>query len=169
MPNTILTANAVGIRQPEPPEGRKLLNLNPPIVFTTGAEVYQFNSLALGNSPFSGILSAWVDASNFADTLFLIFTINNGAQVIKVQGGTQGYVIITAQMPMTITITISAAPAAATALQVILYNYNALFTGSVATAPAIASGSGGGISSGGSGGSGGGSGGLSPSGGRHVL
>jgi hypothetical protein len=145
-PPVTLQAGVIGIRQPEPPEGRKAFPLSP-LVFVTGAEQFQINTLALGNAKPSGIQSAWVDAQNLPTTDFLFININNGAQIFKIQGGTQGYIVITAQMPMTLVFSVSGGAATIT---VIIYNYNALFTGGTTQAP-IASGSGGGSGGTGSG------------------
>jgi hypothetical protein len=165
-PPQVLTAAQVGIRQPEPPEGRKMYPLNPPLDFVTGNETFQWKTLSLGNQPCSGIMSAWVDASALPTTNNLIISVNNGTQKFFVQGGTQGYIVITAQMPVTFDISVDGGTGLC---QFIPYNYNALFTGGTTQAqPApVASGSGGGA---GSGASGGGAGGVhSGPGSRPVL
>lgn len=161
---TLISAaqNGIAIRQPEPKEGRKAFPIsgsggyvgtNPGqlIAFLTGGESFQWNTQALGQGAPSGIMSLWVDASNVASGKFLYLNINNGLQWIAVAGGTQGYFVITAQMPFNMVVTTN--NGAAVQVGIIAYNYNVLFTGSVATAPI--SGSGGGSGSGGASGGGG--------------
>jgi hypothetical protein len=165
-PPKIVTAGNIGLRQPEPPEGRKGFQIEP-MVFASAADQFQFSTLSLGNIPCSGIQSAWIDAQNLPTTNFLFVNINNGAQIFKIQGGTQGYIVITGQMPMSLLFTVDGGAATIT---VIIYNYNALFTGGTTQAPPVASGSGGGSGGvGSSGGGGGGAGGVRTGGGRPVL
>ncbi len=163
----VLTAAQVGIRQPEPPEGRKMYPLNPPLDFVTGNETFVWKTLSLGNAPCSGIMSAWVDASALPTTNNLIISVNNGTQKFFVQGGTQGYIVITAQMPVQFDISVDGGTGLCT---LIPYNYNALFTGGTTQQAPVASSSGGGASSGGGGAAGGGgAGGIRSGGGRPVL
>jgi hypothetical protein len=134
-----------GIRQPEPKEGRKAFPFNTPIDFATGNEVFEWKSNALGNAEPSAIMGAWVDATALTSSQTLTIKINNGLQTFQVQGGTQGYIIITAPNPFSVEISSGGATGLVT---IVFYNYNPLFTGSVATSggnsPAQASGSGGG-------------------------
>jgi hypothetical protein len=85
--------------------------------------------------------SAWVDAQNLPSTNFLFVNVNNGQQIFKVQGGTQGYLVIVGQWPITLLFTIDGGNPVT--ITITLYNYNALFTGGTTQAP-VASGSGGG-------------------------
>jgi uncharacterized membrane protein YgcG len=133
-----------GIRQPEPPEGRKAIPFNTPIDFSTGNEVFEWKSNALGGAKPSAIMGAWVDATAFTSSQTLTIKVNNGLQTFQIQGGTQGYIIITAPEPFQAEISSGGATGLVT---VVFYNYNPLFTGSVATSsssPSQASGSGGG-------------------------
>jgi uncharacterized membrane protein YgcG len=152
----VLTAGVVAIRQGEPPEGRKAFPISG-INFFTGNEVFTWSSRSLGAGEPSHIISAFVDASALTAGKTLTININNGQQILVIAGPTaaglpsQGYVIITAQMPFSMSITTN--NGAAAAIIMTLYNYNALFTGaSQQTAPVGAAGG-----SGGTGGSGGGS------------
>jgi hypothetical protein len=152
-PPNILRAQAVAVRQPEPPEGRKSFQF-PPLVFNTNADQFQFNAQSLGNIPCSGMQSAWIDAQNLPTTNFLFIDVNNGQQIFKVQGGTQGYLVIVGQWPLNILFSIDGgSPVTITA---ILYNYNALFTGGTTQTAPVASGSGGGSGGTGAASSGGG-------------
>lgn len=147
-----LFANAIKLRQPEPPEGRTMYPLGQAsgggdgLTFATGAEVFQFNSEQVqGPQRPSAIMGMWVDAT--ALTAGKNLTIKTGSQVFVFAGGNQGYIPITAQKgPIVITVSTNAGMGT---VFVILYNYNPLFTG----APGIAVPAGG--SSGGSGGTGG--------------
>lgn len=167
MANQILGAGVVGIRQPEPPEGRKAFPLQPNLNFAADTDTFSWSSQSLGNAQPTGIQSIWVDATELVPTTGNLIINVNGTQKIVVQAGTQGYVIITSQMPLTLNFSVSTGVTGN--VQIILYNYNALFTGgttqsgSSGGAP-VASGSGGGT-----GGVSGGSGGSSPSSGGRPF
>lgn len=161
---TNLFASFFALRQPEPPEGRAAFVLGQSsgggdgLNFAVGTEVFQFstNQIRSPQRP-SGILGMWVDATNLTTGKNLIIQV--GAQTFIFAGGggttpSQGYVPITTAMPATFKITSGGGTGQIT---LILYNYNPLFTGSVATASQSSVGGGGGAS--GSGGGGGVSGG----------
>ncbi|HXT74617.1 MAG TPA: hypothetical protein VN785_12260 [Candidatus Angelobacter sp.] len=166
---TNLFASFLKLRQPEPPEGRAMFPLGSGngggdgMNFAVGTEVFQFNTNQVpgGQRP-SAILGMWVDARNLTAGKNLIIT--TPTQTFVFAGGNQGYVPITAPMPLNITITTNGGTGT---VFMILYNYNPLFTGSVATAPpqGTVSSGGGGISGTGGGGGGGGAG-FSEPGGR---
>jgi hypothetical protein len=152
---TNLFATLVGLRQPEPPEGRKMLVLGTGpgggdgLNFAVGTEVFQFNSnQSPGAQKLSGILGAWVDASNLTAGKNLV--LQTATQKFVIAGGSQAYVVFTSTMPFSLSISSGGGTGTVT---VILYNYNPLFTGTVAGAPVGASGTGG-SSGGGSGGTG---------------
>ncbi len=152
----ILTSAAIAIPHKEPPEGRKAFPLQG-LVFVSGAEVFTWSSSSLGAGAPSHIVSMWVDTTGLAAGKTLTLNINNGQQIVVVQTGQQGYVVVTVQMPFSVLI--STNNGAAVTPIVILYNYNALYTGM--------SGAGGGAGSTGSGGAGGGGGGTG--GGGNVF
>lgn len=58
-----VTASLIGLNQPEPPEGRKMIQFSP-FYFTTGGEVYYWDTSQLGNQKISSICAAWIDVSN---------------------------------------------------------------------------------------------------------
>ena len=139
------------LRQAEPPksEGRAqfVVGQGPGggdgLTFATGSEVFQWSSNQTpGAQQPSGILGAWVDATGLSTGKTLQIKTPN--QTFQFAAGAQGYIPITAQMPFTATI--SSPNGGTGTVTVIFYNYNPLFTGSVATAPAAGSetGSGGG-------------------------
>lgn len=129
--------------------------------FVVGTEVFQFNTNQIpGPQRPSGILGMWVDATNLTAGKNLIIT--TPTQVFVFGGGNQGYIPMTAGVPLTITVTTNGGTGT---VFIILYNYNPLFTGSISTAP-VAGGAGG--ASGGSGTSGAGGGALQTSG-RPLL
>lgn len=152
---TILKSGKIVLRQPEPPEGRWAIPLtSPPIDFVTGAEIFQFDTAAMGPVQPSGILSMWVDATGLASGKTLTITMPH--QTLQIPGGTQGYIIITSQMPFTMAITASGTGI----VYIVLYNYNVYNTGTAVTVNAQGSGQSGSQPGGGSGsGSGGYSGG----------
>lgn len=126
------------------------------MVFATGAEQFQFSTEQIpGPQRPSAIMGAWVDASAMAAAAGKNIVITTPWQTIIFAAGNQGYIPITVQRGP-FTCVISAQGAAIGTLKVIFYNYNPLFTGSVATAPASGGSGSGGGSSGGSSGSGGG-------------
>jgi hypothetical protein len=137
---TNLFATKTGLRQPEPPksEGRAMYVLGSGpgggdgMTFTTGSEVYEWTSNQLpGPKQPSGILGAWVDAAGIESGKNLI--VQTPTQTFQFAGGTQGYVPITSSMPFSLKVSTSGSGTGTA--NVTLYNYNPLFTGSVATAP----------------------------------
>lgn len=155
--NTNLFANGTKLRQAEPPEGRAMYVLGQGsgggdgLDFVTGAEIFVFNSNQVsGPQHPTGILGAWVDATSLTAGKNLI--IKTPTQTFIFAGGNQGYIPITSPMPFTIQVSTNGGTGV---VAIILYNYNPLFTGSVAVAPTT---TGGGSAGSGSGGSGGGSG-----------
>ena len=145
-PSVKLLSAVIGVRQPNPPEGRKGLPLNQPngngITFVTGNEVFEFDSKSLGNAEVSGVYGAWVDASQLlplnavaqqSNNLKIVISSASGlSQTFIVPFGTQGYIVVIA--PKHVSITISAfstnaeGPLNGQAF-VILYNFNPLFSG----------------------------------------
>src|SRR6266567_4566601 len=132
----ILTSAAIAIPHKEPPEGRKAFPLQG-LVFATGAEIFTWSSASMGAGQASHIISMWVDTTSLAAGKTLTLNINNGQQIIVVPTATQGYVVVTIQMPFNVVITTNNA-AACTPI-VILYNYNALYTG-ISSAPGAGAG-----------------------------
>lgn len=137
-----LQSAVIGVRQPNPPEGRKGLPLNQVngngITFATGGEVFQFDTKSLGNAEVSGIYGAWVDASQLTinaappavNYLKIIVSSANGlSQTFLVPTGSQGYLVIIAPKHVTVTITTQNIGGVAGQAQVILYNFNPLFSG----------------------------------------
>lgn len=110
--------------------------------FVTGAEVFQFSSNQIPSmQKVSGILGMWVDATDLETGKNLV--IQTPTQTFVFAGGNQGYVPITCQMPFSMKV--STTGGGTGQVYINLYNYNPLFTGSVATAtptPANSSGSG---------------------------
>lgn len=108
--------------------------------FAAGTEVFQWNSenIPYGKRP-GRIVSLWVDASQIATTKNLAISIQGG-QTLVIQGGSQGYYILTASAPFTMTITSGGGTGV---VQVTAYNYNALFTGTSTGGAALQTGSGG--------------------------
>ncbi len=156
MPGTQLgvVKNGLGIRQPEPPEGRKAFPLDA-ANFTADGQEFDFSSTAkMGPTQPSGILSMWIDAA--ALTAAKNVYIQTPLQTFTIAGGTQGYIIVTSQMPFSLAITADAGLRGS--LNIVLYNYNVYNTGTTVTAPAAAVGGGssGGSGTGGTGGTGGG-------------
>ncbi len=152
MPPTILgvVKNGLGLRQPEPPEGRKAFPLDV-VDFTADGQEFDFNSTAkMGPTQPSGILSMWVDAS--ALTAAKNVYLQTSLQTFTIAGGTQGYIILTSQMPFNLKITADAGLRGN--LNIILYNYNVFNTGTTVTAPVQVPGGGSGNSGGGTGASG---------------
>jgi hypothetical protein len=163
-PIILLAPNKIGLRQPFPPDGFNAYPINAPnsnnIPFVTGNEQYQFNSFGRYNPP-SAILSMWVDASQLVvsgagKNAYIVTPL----QRIVVPANSQGYIILTSQMPFNILISVDAGLVTGP-LALILYNYNVFFTGQNGSAGN--SGGGGTGGSGGSGGSGGGAGGFNGS------
>lgn len=163
MSNIIMQSQPIGLRQNEPPklEGRKgyplTSTLGPNVTFLTGDEIFEWKSNALGVGAPSAIMGAWVDASDVAEDAELILNFNGGFQVFQIPGGSQGYIVCTAQAP--VDLLVSTTNGAAVTCTVILYNYNPLFTGSISTnaaTPPVAGGTTGGGAGGGTGGGGGG-------------
>lgn len=108
------------------------------LTFVTGAEVFQFNSNQIpGPQRPTGILGMWVDATNLTAGKNLI--IKTPTQTFIFAGGNQGYIPITASVPFTMSVSTNAGTGT---VVVILYNFNPLFTGSVAVAPPVAGGTG---------------------------
>lgn len=58
-----VTASLIGLNQPEPPEGRKMIQFSP-FYFTLGTEVYYWDTTQLGNQKVSSICAAWIDVCN---------------------------------------------------------------------------------------------------------
>ena len=153
---------AIKLRQAEPPEGRTMYPVGTGdgggdgLNFATGNEVFQFSTNQVrGPQRPSAIMGAWVDASAMAAAAGKNIVITTPFQTFVFAAGNQGYIPVTVQ-PGPFTCTIKAQGGATGLLNLIFYNYNPLFTGSVATAPAAGGGGSGGGTSGGSGGSGGG-------------
>jgi hypothetical protein len=152
-----LFANAIKLRQAEPPEGRAMYPLGQSsgggdgLDFVAGTEIFQFSSEQIpGPQRPSSILGMWVDATNL--TAGKNLTIKTAWQTFVIAGGNQAYIPITVQKgPFSLTVSSGGGQGV---VIVILYNYNPLFTG----APGIAG------AGGGAGGSGGSSGGQAPAG-----
>lgn len=145
---TNLNAGRIGLRQAEPPEGRDGFVLGPAfgggdgLNFATGAEVFSFNSSSIqGPIKPSAIMSMWIDASALgtATPNTAVLKIVTPTQTFIVQGGTQGYLICTSQVPFTLQISCSGAANTGT-VKMILYNYNALNTGNFATGAGVGAG-----------------------------
>lgn len=122
---------AIGMRQPEPPEGRKMFPVVPNntagvMNFDSDTE-YDFSTANMGFKEPSAILSMWVDASGFASADNVIITMPQ--QTLVIAGGTQGYYIVTSQNPFTMKVTASANPVSPGIVNIVLYNYNVLATG----------------------------------------
>jgi len=148
------------LRQPEPPEGRQMYPMGQGqgggdgLNFATGAEVFQFDSETVpGPQKPSAIMGAWIDASAMAAAAGKNLVITTPYQTFVFAAGNQGYIPITIPKGKAV-IKINAQGAPTGIVTVIFYNYNPLFTGSVATAPPQGTYTGGGT--GGSGGGGGG-------------
>lgn len=125
MPNQILAASRIGLRQGEPPEGRAGIVL-PSLVFTTGSEVYEWDSTSLGVKPISGIYSAWFNIGNLPSADNLI--VNTGVQSIVINGAAgSGYMILTAPAPTKFLFSSNVGSWATG--EIILYNYNVFLTG----------------------------------------
>jgi hypothetical protein len=151
---SILQSAVVGVRQPNPPEGRKALPLNQQggggITFATGAEVFSFDTKSLGNAEVSGIYGAWVDASQLTlgtspniNYLKIVVSSSSGiSQTFLTPTGSQGYIVIIAQKHVSVLITTQNVGGVAGSCQVILYNYNPLFTGVDTTGASAAAGAG---------------------------
>jgi len=138
--STQLYSSRIGLRQPEPPEGRFAFPLGSQAGggggFTFGAagtDVFTFTSLSIGGQlkP-SGILSMWIDATQISagtgTAKNLKIQLQN--QLIVVPLGSQGYIIVTSEMPFTLTATIDGTLQNPGTANVILYNYNVFYTGS---------------------------------------
>lgn len=133
--NTRVQSTPIGVRQPDPPEGRKAYPLtNPALTFITGNEIFEWDSASLGQQEPSAIMGAWIDtsASNPAaiPNLFLFVDVNPNSsnwQRIAIPMGTQGYIILIQQKPVKVLISQNAG--IAFTARVILFNYNPLYTG----------------------------------------
>jgi hypothetical protein len=153
---TNLNSTTVKLRQPEPPEGRRMYPMGTGpgggdgMNFATGSETFSWSSQNVQDQvkP-SAILGLWVDARNLTSGKNLIIT--TPFQTVIIAGGSQGYVILTAQAPVTVTFTTNGGTGIVFA---IAYNYNPLFTGQISGAPVAGTpggGGGGGSQGGGSG------------------
>lgn len=136
MANVVLPA-VNSIPQGEPREGRLSLELGENgkagLAFTTGAEIFQWNSGALQSGQrLTAILSAWVDntampiAASSDPPNFLVLQI--GRQTFRIPAGVQTYILCAPYLPTTVTVSASTF-GGPYGVQVILYNYNVSFTG----------------------------------------